>query len=77
MEYQGQGWMNPDSNQVYAAEPVSTNEHPLCAVCQMEVNPATAPKSVYKGKTYYFCSDADKKQFDATPDKFADVGKKR
>jgi transcriptional regulator GlxA family with amidase domain len=77
MEYQGQGWMNPDSNQVYAAEAVSTNEHPLCPVCQMEVNPATAPKSVYKGKTYYFCSHDDKKQFDATPDKFADAGKKQ
>ena len=76
MEYQGQGWMNPDSNQVYAKEPTSTMEHPLCAVCQMEVDPATAPKSVYKNKTYYFCSNADKEQFDATPDKFADTGKK-
>ena len=71
MEYQGQGWMNPDSNQVYAAEPVSTNEHPLCPVCGMDVDPATAPKSLYKGKTYYFCSRGDKDQFDATPDKFA------
>src|SRR6266446_3420455 len=30
MEYQGEGWMNPDSNQVYARTPVSTAEHPLC-----------------------------------------------
>jgi transcriptional regulator GlxA family with amidase domain len=71
MEYQGQGWMNPDSNQVYAEERASTDEHPLCPVCQMDVDPATAPKSVYKGKTYYFCSPGDKKQFDATPDEFA------
>jgi YHS domain-containing protein len=42
----------------------------------MEVDPATAPKYVYKGKTYYFCSKADKDQFDATPDKFVDAGKK-
>ena len=61
MEYQGQGWMNPDSNQVYASAPVSTAEHPLCPVCGMDVDPATAPKSVFKGKTYYFCSDDDKK----------------
>ena len=72
MEYQGLGWMNPDSNQVYAATPVSTAEHPLCAVCGMDVDPATAPKSVFKGTTYYFCSDDDKKTFDAAPDKFTD-----
>jgi transcriptional regulator GlxA family with amidase domain len=71
MEYQGQGWMNPDSNQVYANPPVATAEHPLCPVCGMGVDPATAPKSVFKGKTYYFCSQGDKDQFDATPDKFA------
>jgi putative intracellular protease/amidase/YHS domain-containing protein len=72
MEYQGLGWMNPDSNQVYAATPVSTAEHPLCPVCGMDVDPATAPKSVFKGATYYFCSDDDKKTFAAAPDKFTD-----
>ena len=71
MEYQGQGWRNADSNQVYANAPVSTAEHPLCPVCGMDVDPATAPKAVFKGKTYYFCSQGDKEQFDATPDKFA------
>jgi transcriptional regulator GlxA family with amidase domain len=75
MEYQGQGWMNPDSNRIYAAERISTAEHPLCPVCQMDVDRATAPKSVYKGKTYYFCSHGDKEQFDATPDKFATLDK--
>jgi putative intracellular protease/amidase/YHS domain-containing protein len=75
MEYQGQGWMNADSNQIYAAAPVSTAEHPLCPVCGMDVDVATAPKSVYKGKTYYFCSDDDKKTFDAAPDKFATADK--
>jgi YHS domain-containing protein len=59
-----------------AEAPVSTAEHPLCPVCGMDVDPATAPKSVFKGKTYYFCSDDDKKIFDAAPDKFADAGKK-
>src|SRR5947207_3517343 len=33
MEYQGQGWMNADSNQVYANALISTADHPLCAVC--------------------------------------------
>jgi len=70
MEYQGEGWMNPDSNQTYASSPVSTLEHPLCVVCGMDVDPKVAPKSVFKGATYYFCSEDDKKTFDAAPDKF-------
>lgn len=75
MEYQGQGWMNPDSNQIYATKPVSTAEHPLCPVCGMDVDPATAPKSVFKGKAYYFCSEDDKATFDAAPDKFVSADK--
>src|SRR5438270_6945287 len=70
MEYQGEGWMSPDSNQIYATASVSTREHPLCAVCGMDVDPKIAPKSVFKGATYYFCSEDDKKTFDAAPDKF-------
>src|SRR5436189_4023401 len=75
MEYQGQGWMDANSNQAYAVAPVSTAEHPLCSVCGMDVDPKTAPKSVYKGKIYYFCSDSDKKIFDAAPDKFVAADK--
>src|SRR5512133_668583 len=70
MEYQGEGWMNPDSNQAYASALISTAEHPVCAVCSMDVDPKTAPKSLFKGATYYFCSEDDKKTFDAAPDKF-------
>ena len=76
LEYQGQGWMNPESNQAYAAAPVSTAEHPVCVVCGMDVDPATAPKSVFKGATYYFCSDDDKKTFDAAPEKFVNTDRK-
>jgi putative intracellular protease/amidase/YHS domain-containing protein len=70
MEYQGQGWMNPDSNQLYATSLVSTAEHPLCAVCGMDVDANTAPKSVFRGVTYHFCSEDDKKTFDTAPEKF-------
>ena len=70
MEYQGEGWMNPDSNQTYATLLTSTAEHPLCTVCGMDVDPKSAPKSVFKGATYYFCSENDKKAFDAAPEKF-------
>jgi putative intracellular protease/amidase/YHS domain-containing protein len=75
LEYQGQGWMNSDSNQIYASMPVSTAAHPLCAVCGMNVDPKTAPKSIFKGTTYYFCSEEDKQTFDAAPDKFVTTGK--
>jgi putative intracellular protease/amidase/YHS domain-containing protein len=70
MEYQGEGWMNPDSNQTYATSPASTLEHPLCVVCGMDVDSKVAPKSAFKGATYYFCSEDDKKTFDAAPEKF-------
>jgi transcriptional regulator GlxA family with amidase domain len=70
LEYQGQGWMNPDSNQAYAARRVSTDQHPLCAVCDMDVDPSMSPKSSYRGHTYYFCMDAHKTLFDASPDGF-------
>ena len=76
MEYQGEGWMNPDSNQIYATSPVSTAEHPLCAVCGMDVDPKVAPKSVFKGATYYFCSEDDKKTFDTAPEKFISAEKR-
>jgi len=72
MEYQGQGWMDPGSNQVYAQERASTDEHPLCPVCLMEVDPKAAGtlKSVYQGKTYYFCAPQHKKEFDNSPKAF-------
>ena len=69
MEYQGQGWLNPDSNQVYAQAPISTEEHPLCPVCDMDAD-KTAPNSVYKGKTYYFCMPDHKMRFDKAPEKY-------
>jgi putative intracellular protease/amidase/YHS domain-containing protein len=70
MEYQGEGWMNPDSNQTYATSRPSTAEHPVCIMCGMDVDPKNAPKSIFKDATYYFCSEDDKKAFDAAPDNF-------
>jgi YHS domain-containing protein/putative intracellular protease/amidase len=70
MEYQGQGWLNPNANEAYAKAPVSTREHPLCAVCEMQLDPKTALSSVYRGKTYYFCMAAHKTAFDANPEHY-------
>jgi Cu(I)/Ag(I) efflux system membrane fusion protein len=36
-------------------------------VCGMDVDPAAAPQSEYRGKTYYFCSDRCKREFDKDP----------
>lgn len=68
MEYQGQGWLNPDSNQAYAKVPVSTDQHPLCPVCGMEGQRSL--KSVYKSKSYFFCSPEHKQAFDDAPAQF-------
>ena len=40
-------------------------------VCGMQVDPTKAAgKSDYNGKTYYFCSPACKKKFDANPSQY-------
>ncbi len=70
LEYQGLGWMNADSNQTYGKPRASTDQHPLCPVCEMDVEVATAPKTMYRGRTYYFCMDAHKRLFDEGPDRF-------
>jgi YHS domain-containing protein/putative intracellular protease/amidase len=75
LEYQGQGWLHPESNAVYARAAVSTDAHLLCPVCDMDMDKASAPKSAFRGKTYYFCSDAHKKQFDSAPEKWAEPAK--
>ena len=62
--------MDPNSNQAYAQAPRSTDEHPLCPVCQMDVDKATSPHSTYQGKSYYFCTHAHKSLFDASPERF-------
>lgn len=40
-------------------------------VCGMKIDPKTAAgKSVYDGKTYYFCSADEKAKFDKEPAKY-------
>jgi len=77
MEYQGEGWMKPNLNAIYAQAYPQTEGRPVCPVCGMDVDPATAPKSVYKGKTYYFGQQEHKEQFDANPDEFVKANEKR
>ena len=67
MEYLGEGWTKPQVNAIYAVRKASTDADPLCPVCDMEVDKASAPTSVFEKKTYYFCSTEHKAQFDAKP----------
>lgn len=47
-------------------------------VCGMTVDPATAPgQATHQGKTYYFCSEQCRVQFERTPEKFAGDGDAR
>ncbi len=39
-------------------------------VCNMAVDPKTAPSAVYQGKTYYFCSAEHKAQFERNPHQY-------
>ncbi len=70
LEYQGKGWLDPSSNSVYARKRVSTAEHPLCPICDMDVAKGD-PSSVYRGRTVYFCSQDHKRMFDADPANFS------
>lgn len=40
-------------------------------VCGMEIDPKSAASEEYRGKTYYFCSDACHDKFKAEPEKYA------
>jgi len=69
LEYQGQGWLNPSSNAVFAGPIKQSANHPVCPICGMEIDRSLS--STYKGKTYYFCMREHKQIFDASPEKFA------
>ena len=72
MEYQGQGWLDASSNAVYAHPPTAAAGRAICPVCWMEVDPASAPQSVYRRASYFFCSEQHKQRFDSAPETFLD-----
>lgn len=39
-------------------------------VCQMTVDPKTAPAREYEGRTYYFCCEGCAREFSAHPEKY-------
>ena len=69
LEYQGQGWLNPNSNSEFAGPIKQAANHPVCAVCGMEIDRSLS--SSHKGRIYYFCVKEHKQIFDASPEQFA------
>jgi transcriptional regulator GlxA family with amidase domain len=70
LEYQGQGWKDPNSNSAFVSRPISTDDKPVCPVCEMMVARGDAITETYQGRTIYFCSGDCKKLFDSRPDLF-------
>lgn len=70
LEYQGQGWKDPNSNHAFATRPISTAEHPLCPVCDMRVDDTSTLSESYQGVTHYFCSPGCLRRFHQTPERF-------
>lgn len=71
LEYQGRGWLDPWSNSAYAKRRQSSALHPVCPVCEMDVDKAGALSTVYRKRTYYFCMAEHKAMFTAHPASFA------
>jgi transcriptional regulator GlxA family with amidase domain len=73
LEYQGTGWMCPDSNTQFAERRTGTPEQAMCPVCEMEA-PKDAPVTrEHERITWYFCGTWCAQQFDTAPERFAAV----
>lgn len=73
LEYQGTGWMFPNSNAEFAKKAVGTRARPICPVCE---SPLTLSKAVIwedQGKTWRFCSEWCRDQFKANPKLFSSL----
>ena len=46
---------------------VQTAFDPSKLSCSLQIDPRTAPSTSYEGKTYYFCSEADRIEFLKNP----------
>jgi YHS domain-containing protein len=62
-----------DAKKTEAKAPVKEAQDPVCG---MMVDTANSPKTEYKGKTYYFCSIDEKKEFDKAPASYIKLDKK-
>jgi transcriptional regulator GlxA family with amidase domain/YHS domain-containing protein len=73
LEYQGTGWMHPESNAAYAEHGAGSPGRPECPVCGMPVSPDTPLTSDHDGTTWHFCGTWCQEQFAAAPGRFAEI----
>ncbi|AOS43515.1 Isonitrile hydratase [Lacunisphaera limnophila] len=73
LEYQGTGWMHPQSNAEFARKPAQVPGYSLCPVCEMGVSETTALKTEFERKTHYFCSQWCQDHFAANPQRYLDA----
>jgi YHS domain-containing protein len=73
LEYQGTGWMHPESNAVFADYAAGSPERPVCPVCGMRVAPDAPLTLDYDGATWLFCGAWCQEQFAAAPQRFAEA----
>jgi len=66
LEYQGNGWLDPMSNQEFANLPSNDPAHPICPLCFMQAD--TSIRAIFKGSTYYFCAESEKEFFETHPE---------
>ena len=72
---QAQGGHDHAGHGTAAAADQAKKELVADPVCGMKIDPKTAAaKSVYAGKTYYFCSQDEKAKFDGNPEKYLKKG---
>jgi putative intracellular protease/amidase/YHS domain-containing protein len=72
LEYQGTGWMHPESNARYTLKPERDAAHPICPVCEIQVSAKSEFTWVYEGNRYFFCSQWCKDHFVANPARYVD-----
>jgi YHS domain-containing protein/putative intracellular protease/amidase len=69
VEYAGYGWKNPHDTGDIFDRLKSAKKGRICPVCEMGPI-GTDISLLYKGKTYYFCSDGCKQTFKKHPEMF-------
>ena len=70
LEYQGTGWMHPDSNAGFAGRPVATPDRAVCPVCEMQVSRSGAITRVHSDMIRNFCGEWCADRFASRPRAF-------
>jgi putative intracellular protease/amidase len=70
LEYQGEGWRDPDANSAFASRPIPGAGEALCPICEMCVPQGEAIRVVHGDQVRYFCCDECRRMYEASPARF-------